>query len=226
MTQAVIYTRFSPRRNAGESESCETQEQLCRELAEKQGLEVVAVYHDREVSGDTWPRPNLEAAIDALSKDGVLLVYRRDRIARSVLLAELVRRSLDRIGAKILATQGEAAQGDSPEAVFVRQILDAVAELERKQISARTRAALRAKQRAGKRVSYHVPYGSKVDPEDDTRLVTCPEEAKTVRRIMQLHDDGLSPWKIGQRLHGEGHKPRKKSWNEKTIRRIIRRTLE
>lgn len=46
MKQAVIYTRFSPRKNAKECESCETQRAYCEQKAHDLGLTIKSVYSD------------------------------------------------------------------------------------------------------------------------------------------------------------------------------------
>ena len=173
MNTAVVYTRFSPRPDAAESESCDTQEAQCLAHVEDRGWRVRSLHRDEGVSGKAVDRPGLAVAIGALKKGDVLLVVRRDRLARDAFLAELIRRQVAARGARIHALQGEAvaSDDDSPEAAFVRHVLDGVAELERKLIGARTRTSMRTQQKAGKRVSYHAPFGWKVDPEDSTRLV-------------------------------------------------------
>lgn len=225
MTACVIYTRYSPRRNADESVSCETQEALCREHAEAQGWTVRSVHSDAAASAkEGVSRPAFDAALAELEKGDVLLVWRWDRIARSVLLSELTRRQLRAAGATAVAVEGDVVGGDSPEAVFVRQVLDAVAELERKLIGARTRSTMRSQQRRGKRVGRYAPYGWRVDPEDPTRLKRDMVEAAAVARIRQLAAEGLSPCQIARRMDEEHPGAcRGESWHHRTVRKILDR---
>lgn len=226
VTCCVIYTRFSPRRNAEESESAETQEAQCREHAALRPWEVRAVFSDEAKSGDDPERPGLAAAIAALRRGDVLLAYRRDRIARSVLVSELVRRQVAARGARIAAVYGEVAgsEDESPEAVLVRQVLDAVAEFERKLIGARTSASMRTQQRGGKRVSKHPPYGWAVDPADPARLVQRPEEQAVCARVRKLASEGLGVRAILRKLAEEGARPRGKAWSCATVSKIMTRT--
>lgn len=227
MTHAVIYTRFSPRRNAEESESCETQEAQCRAHAATLGLEVRSAHRDEGVSGREVDRPGLLAAVGALKKGDVLLVYRRDRLARDAFLGELIRRQVAAAGARVVAVSGDPVAGDddSPEAVFVRQILDAVAELERKLIGARTRSAMRIQQRGGKRVGRYAPYGYAIDPEDPTRLVPNPAEQRAVARVRALAAEGLSADQIARNLTiAMPEAARGAAWHHRTVAKILGRT--
>lgn len=222
----VIYSRFSPRRNADEALSCDTQEAMCHTHAVTLGIPVRSVHRDENLSGDVVDRPGLAAAIGDLRQGDVLLVYRRDRLARDGFLAELIRRQVAAARAKIVAVDGDPVAGDdvSPEAVFVRQVLDAVAELERKLIGARTRVAMRTQQRQGKRVGRYAPYGFRIDPKDATRLVPCPKEEQAVARVLELAATGLSPWKIARKMTAEmPEAARGAAWTARTVEKIARR---
>ncbi len=141
-TKAIIYARFSPRRNADECESIETQEHYCRHYCEKHGYEVVAVFADPDVSGSDEDRQQLWDAIDALKRGYVLVTYKADRLARGVYLDEAIRRAVTKAGAVVEVVEG-SPNGDEPQDVLIRQVLAAFAEYERKVIAARTRAAMR-----------------------------------------------------------------------------------
>lgn len=223
VTQAVIYTRFSPRRHADDCQSCDTQEELCRAHAAKQGWGLRSVHRDEAVSGKAFDRPGLEGALADLHRGDVLLVYDRDRIARSVLFAELTRRQVQGAGARIVAVSGDVA-GDSPESVFVRQILDAVAELERKRIASKTKHAMLAHQRNGRRMGRHPPYGYRISEEDPSRLAPDLRERRAVRRIRELAAEGLSPCLIARRLDEElPGLARGKRWYPKAVAKIVGR---
>ena len=58
--RAVIYARYSS--DAQREASIEDQVRLCRELAERQGWEVVEVYADHALSGASALRPGYQRA--------------------------------------------------------------------------------------------------------------------------------------------------------------------
>ncbi len=76
------YTRFSSLLQS--AASIEDQERLCRERAEREGWEVVALFADRALSGASMLRPGLQALLQAAS-DGsvdVVLTEALDRLTR------------------------------------------------------------------------------------------------------------------------------------------------
>ncbi|MHC4635794.1 MAG: recombinase family protein [Planctomycetota bacterium] len=139
--KAIIYTRFSPQRNADKSESCEVQAAYCEEYAARKGWEVGGIYRDKDVSGKDEDRPILWTAIDRLGREDVLLVWKLDRLARNVLLMEQVKRAVEVCKARIVAVQGDV-KGNSPESNLLRVILSGVYEYERRIIALRTKHAM------------------------------------------------------------------------------------
>lgn len=221
--KAVIYTRFSPRKNADESESCEIQLAFCEQHCAKLGLDVASVVHDPDASGADEFREKLWSAIDSLRKGWVLVVYKRDRLARNVYLAEQINRTVERKGASISAVSGDIS-GDSPEIRMIRQVLASVAEYERKIIAMRTSHAMRHHQANGRRMSSQCPYGWKDGPEG--KMIQIPLEQSIVAEICARYAAGQSVGAI-RRWLDEEHKDaaRRGSWNYKIVKKIcIRNT--
>lgn len=219
MTNCVLYLRFSPRRNAADCESCEVQEHYCREYASKHGLAVKAVFRDEAQSGADEDRPGLWAAVEALGRGWVLLAWKRDRLARDVYLAEVIRRAVEKAGASIVAADG-GGNGDSPEQVMIRQVLAAFSEYERRVIGLRTKYAMLRHQAAGRRMSAQPPYGWTCD---GARLVPCDAERAAVLRAVELRAAGKGFRAIARTLRQEGHVSRGAVWDHKTLRRVLDR---
>jgi len=222
MTRAVIYCRFSPRRNEGECESIEVQRDLCRGYCRRRRWPVEGEHEDRALSGAEEDRPGLWAAVEQLRKGWVLLVYKRDRLARDVYLSEYILREVAKRGARVESVVAEG-NGDGPEAVLVRQVLAAFAEYERKAIAARTRAAMLRHQKAGRRMSCKPPYGWKVDPADPRRLVEDPMEQIALGWIREMKEEGLGLRQIASALSGSGVRPRGSRWHHGTVKTILAR---
>ena len=109
--------------------------------------QLLAVYEDVGVSGTPLEkRPGLLSALNALVRDRVLLVVRRDRLARDTLTAAMAERIAQNAGASIVTVGGEG-NGDGPEAQLMRTILDAFAQYEKTLIVLRTKAGLARKRR-------------------------------------------------------------------------------
>ena len=143
--RCIIYTRFSPRPDAATSDSCEVQAAYCEEFAVKKGWTVARVFNDPDRSGADEYREVLWNAIEEIRKGDVLLVYKRDRLARNVYLSESILRAVSKRGGTIQSVAGDV-DGDGPEQTLIRQIVAAMAEYERKLISKRTSYALRRMQ--------------------------------------------------------------------------------
>jgi DNA invertase Pin-like site-specific DNA recombinase len=220
MRQAIIYTRFSPRANADKCESCEVQRDYCEKYAAAHGMEITAVFDDPDVSGADEYREKLWQAIEALQKGGVLVVYKRDRLARNVYLSEQINRAVEKKGATIEAVTGDV-QGNSAETVMIRQVLAAIAEYERKMIAARTKHAMRFHMSQGRRMGSECPYGWEPDPADPKRMLPCRRELKVVEEIRAKHAEGMAYHAIMTWLNKERRDlARHGAWNAKTVRKI------
>jgi len=168
--------------------------------AAREGVEVAAWHVDQGVSGaaDLTDRPALAAALGELRalSAGLLLVAKRDRLARDVAVAALLDRAVAGAGARVVAADG-VANGDSPADAFMRTILDGAAAYERALIRSRTRAALAAKRARGERAGT-VPYGFTADAAG--RLSVCPEEQAVLSQIRELRAAGLTLREIRDEL--------------------------
>lgn len=165
-------------------------------------------------------RPGLLAAVSRLcgSGAGVLLVAKRDRLGRDVLVSRLIEREVDRCGGRVLAVDG-AGNGDEPSDRLMRTMIDAFAEHEREMIRARTKAALASKKARGERTG-QVPFGFRLSA--DGRHVEPDEaEQRTVARVVELREEGVSIRMIARRLEEEGRRPRGKRWHARTVQRIL-----
>ncbi len=205
----ILYARFSPRKNANECESIEAQVDFCRAWCKKNNVKVVGEFADRALSGADEDRPGLWAAIAALERGYVLVVYRLDRLARSVYLSDIIERTVNKRKATFLSIAGEGTWSDSDEDFLIRKILQALAEYERKVIGARTRAAMLRHQAHGRLMGSIPPYGFKLDPDNSRRIIKNPYERIIINEIKRLDSKGLSLRKIAAELTNLKYKPRK-----------------
>lgn len=204
MTPAVAYLRLSKDEDGALGPDAQRASILA--YAKSKGLEVTSWHQDIGVSGTTPvpDRPGLMGALSALKAEGkgtVLVVAKRDRLARSVLVAATAEGLVRRLGCSVVSADGAGA-GDGPEAQLMRTILDAFSEFERALIVARTRAALAVRRAAGLRVTRHPRFGFQ---HVDGRLVPDPREQVTLAAIHALRDAGMGPVAIARRLAAEGH---------------------
>jgi DNA invertase Pin-like site-specific DNA recombinase len=174
-------------------------ERWCRE----QGHTLKAVYEERVSGGaELDNRHILLDAINTLNEGDALVVMRRDRLARDVMAAAMIERLVSRRGASIVAVDG-TGNGNSPEAILMRRMVDAFAEYERAIIRLRIVNTKRHYKKRGAFLGGRVPYGQAVG-EDGETLVKDAEEVKLIRRIKRMHREGKSVRDIASKLAAEG----------------------
>lgn len=227
--KAVLYARFSPRPDAAESESCETQLEQCRKYCAENQIEVSGAFQDRALSGSEEDRPGLWTAIDMLRRKGLLIVYRLDRLARNVYLMHCIEQAVAKRGARIISVCGEG-NGSTPEDKLIRDILAALAEYQRKVAAARTKASMLRHQATGRRMSYKAPFGWREDPNSPlnsrgrpSRLMADPEEQRVIQCIVALHEQGRTPRAICKALDASWVECRGGKWYHKTVQKILKR---
>lgn len=226
MKNAILYARFSPRRNAEICESIETQFDLCKNYCDKNGFQIIAQFSDKALSGSDEDRPGLWLAIKELKRGYTLIVYRLDRLARSVYLSDIIERTVKKKGAGIVSISGEGTWADSDEDWLVRKMLQTLAEYERKVIAARTKAAMLRHQANGRRMSKEPPFGSMVDPGNPSRLIDNTNEQQAISHIMDLNQSGVSLRGICRKLKSDGISCRgRSSWHHTTVKNIITRSV-
>ncbi|WP_419739227.1 recombinase family protein [Ruegeria sp.] len=109
------------------------------------------IYSDIGISGAKMNRPGLETAINSAERGDIIVVWRLDRLGRSLCgLVEVVMTLLDRnIGFRSLT---EAIDTVSSTGKLCFHMMAALAEFERNLISERTKAGLAAARSRGKQL--------------------------------------------------------------------------
>jgi DNA invertase Pin-like site-specific DNA recombinase len=190
---------------------------------EQRGIELVDVFEDIGISGaaELDRRPGLLAALGALAEAGagVFLVHKRDRLARDPVVAGMVTRLVERGGSKVHAAEG-VSNGDAPEDVLLRGIIDVFAAYERLVIKARTKAALGVKKARGERVG-EIPFGYQLG--NAGMLVARQDEQAVITRMRELREQRLSIRAIASRLNEENHPARGRCWHPTSVHNILRR---
>jgi DNA invertase Pin-like site-specific DNA recombinase len=187
-SKAVAYLRVS---TEDQRLGPEAQRAAIGAWARREGVEVVAWHVDHGVSGGSEldARQGLVGALGELraSKAGVLVVAKRDRLARDSGIAIAIERAVEASGARVVNAEG-AGNGDGPADTFMRRMLDAAAEYERALIRARTKAALAAKRAKGERAG-EVPFGYSLAADGRTLESDAGEQA-VIAAARELRAEG------------------------------------
>jgi len=218
----VIYARFSPRRNADECASCQTQIERCMAWATWKGYPVKATYRDEGLSGKDDKRPGLQQALEHVCRAKLaLVVYSLSRLARNTRHAIEISERLDKAGADLVSLHEEINTTTSSGRLFFR-IIAAIDEFEREIIAERTSEAMISHQARGRRMSSQCPYGWKPDPENPARMIPDKDERRAITWMRRLAKKGLSYRAIGRTLVQGGMLPRTGgTWSHSVIREIL-----
>src|SRR5918995_4008909 len=210
--RVALYLRVSSEEQR-DRETIEIQADFLDQYRSLYELEVAEIYKDDGVWG-TIPlheRPEgrrlLEDAKEG--KFGALLVYRLDRLGRSLLVIVDAHDRLQEAGVA-LRTTTEPVDTSTPSGRLIFQMLASFAEYERGTIKERTQAGLHRAFRAGKQMGC-IPYG--YDVASDGAFVVVEDEARVVREIIANIAAGATLYSEAKRLNDEsvpapGHKYR------------------
>jgi len=222
MTAAVIYTRFSPRPNSQECDSCEKQEERCRAYCRHWGYDPCAVvFNERNASGGTLDRPCLRAAIDSLQQGDVLVVDSVDRLARDMLVTLTIRHEVERAGGRIEYANGTPVN-ETPEGRLFSNILAAFAAYERDRVRYATSRGMKRRQANGEWFG-KPPVGFQLDPGCSTKLIECPDEIAALAVARTLKEKGLTWLSIEEYLNVNWQPFRGGRWKADTIRKALTR---
>jgi DNA invertase Pin-like site-specific DNA recombinase len=233
MSRIIIYLRVSTDEQAESGLGLEAQLAACSTVADRLGAPIAAIHQD-ELTGATPldRRSGLMDAIAAVGRGDVLLVAKRDRLARGdALLTAMIEAAVRRRGGRILSAAGEGTDDDDPASILMRRMIDAFAEYERLIIAARTRAALHAKSARGERAG-QVPYGSRLSGNGPhsrkrglpTGLEPDPAEVATIDLMVELRAAGRSLRAIARELDRRGHRTKRGApWRQSTVHDVLRR---
>jgi len=202
----------------------QAQAESLRRWCAAQGVELVAIVTDHGVSGaaEIDKRPALMEALQLLRDHGagVLIVAKRDRLARDVMIASAIERLAERSGATVKSADS-AGNGTSPEQMLMRGLMDLFAQYERALIRTRTKAAAAQKKARGERWG-SVPYGFQL-AADGKVLELNEGEQQTIALVQALRVRGKSMRRIVAALNAGDHACRGSRWHLTTVKRIIDR---
>jgi len=221
--RVATYTRISTD-EAHQPYSLEAQNQrLGSYIASQEGWEQVANFTD-QLSGATLERPGIRSAL-AQARAGrfdVLLVYRTDRLSRSVRGLAQVIEDLDGAG---VAFRSATEPFDTQAAAgrMMVQMLGVFAEFERATIIDRVIAGMERKAAQGGWCGGHEPMGYRA-VKGEGRLAVDDTEAPVVASIFDRYvHERLGSHAIAATLNEAGHRSRAgRPWSYKSVLTVLR----
>lgn len=219
----VGYLRVSTDQQVESGLGLEAQKEACDFYARKLGLEVAQFFTDEGLSGslEIKERPELNKAINSLKKDDILIVAKRDRLARDPRIIMNLEHEILRKGIRIVSAAGEGTDNNDPASEYMRLIIDGAAKYERRIIGDRIKAALKVKKNRGERIG-HIPFGYKL-AENNVNLEQNEVEYSVINNMKELRAKKLSIRDIAIALNKKGLLNREGAkWNHASLHRIMK----
>jgi DNA invertase Pin-like site-specific DNA recombinase len=142
----------------------------------------------QEKASSVGKRPELRRCLDGLRKGDTLVVYRMDRVARSLKdLLEILER-IHAVGASIRSLT-EPLDTSGPIGIFMVQVLGSVAQLERSIIRERALAGQVSAYQRGKRWGGSKP---RLDADQISEMKKLKAKGHTLKQLMARYDLSMS----------------------------------
>lgn len=225
--RAIGYVRVSTAEQVA-GFGLDVQEAAITRWCGENGLELAYIARDAAVSGSNGldTRDGLAGALrDAEAGEAdVLVVYRLDRLARDLVLAETLIQRLGAAGVRVVSITEPEGEGDEATRTLIRHVLGAIAQYERAVIRARMEAGRQAAIAAGRRGGGRSPYGYRAE---GGHLHPVPEEQAVLARMRELYrEEGGIASRVARRLNEEGRTPRRGQWYPADVNRVLNRERE
>ena len=218
------YVRVSTEDQAKEGVSLDNQKAKIEAYCQLKDFELLEIIEDAGISAKNLRRPGVQKVLRMARKKQVdaIVVYKLDRIFRSTVDALETTKMFDKWGVSFHSIE-ETLDTQSAMGRFFFTLTAALAEMERRIIGERTKAALSHKRSRNEKTGGDVPYGYDLTPAG--LLIKNHIEQKVIRLIRRLNRDGYSLRKICRELEREGHLTKRGNpiWHPKTISRILTR---
>jgi len=230
--RCAIYTRKSTSVGLdSDFNSLDAQREACAAYIERQqGWRLVEEhYDDGGFTGANTDRPafqRLMADVEAKRVD-VIVVYKVDRLSRSLLDFVKVMEQLNAAGASFVSVTQNFSTADAMGRLTMN-LLASFAEFEREMIRERTRDKIAASRRRGKWTGGPTPFGYKLV---EKKLVIDDVEAHVVRELFRLFLEHRQMAKVAQLLNDQALLPRGMKgrpgkhgllWRKESVARILR----
>jgi len=219
--RAVGYIRVSTEDQAKEGVSLDTQREKIIAYCRLKDMTLIEIIEDAGISAKNLNRQGVQKVLEMAQKKelGAVVVYKLDRLFRSTSDALKTTKYFEKVGVSFHSIQ-ETLDTKSALGNFFFTLTAALAEMERRLIGERTRAALQYKRKKGERVG-HIPFGYQLG-KDGKHILKNPGEQSILRKIRSLSKKGLSLRQIANELNHKGITNRGRIWNHMNVKRVAK----
>jgi site-specific DNA recombinase len=220
---AIGYVRVSTEDQAKEGVSLDNQKAKIIAYCQLKDLELREIVEDAGISAKNLRRPGVQKVLRLARKKEIdaVVAYKLDRIFRSTVDALETTKAFDKWGVSFHSIE-ETLDTRSAMGRFFFTLTAALAEMERRLIGERTKAALAHKRSKSEKTGGDVPFGYDLA---HGLLVKNHEEQGIIRLIRNLNRDGYSLRRICRELEQAGHLTKRGNpiWHPATIAGILHR---
>jgi DNA invertase Pin-like site-specific DNA recombinase len=146
---------------------------------------------EEKVSGGRWDRPELHRLLDQLREGDTLVVWKLDRLSRSLKDLLHILERVEAVGARFRSLT-EAVDTSGPAGRMLMQMLGSFAEFERAMVRERTRAGLKAATARGRKGGRQ----PKLTPEQRAEILdglgSGRKSAADLARLFRVHRATIS----------------------------------
>ncbi|MFM0515575.1 recombinase family protein [Paraburkholderia sp. RL17-373-BIF-A] len=141
---------------------------------------------EKKASGGRWERPELNRVVEQLREGDVLIVWKLDRLSRSLKDVLILMERIEQAGAGFRSLT-EAIDTTSPAGRMMMQIVGSFAEFEREMLRERTRHGLATARKEG-RIGGRRPKLTTRQQQEIVKLVNSGEQtAADAARLFGVH---------------------------------------
>lgn len=148
------------------------------------------IYREKASSGH-WERPELHRLLDQLRKGDVLVVWKLDRLSRSLRDVLTLMERLGEAGAGFRSLT-EAIDTTTPAGRIMMQMVGAFAEFERAMLRERTKAGLDAARKEGRIGGRRPKLSDQQQSEIQTMIIKGDKTAADAARLFKVHPPTVS----------------------------------
>ena len=223
MKTAVLYCRVSTETQATQGVSIQNQQQLLRNYANQNGYTEIIEIADEGFSGKNTNRPGFTQMLDLVKQKKInsVIVYSLSRFARNTMDTLRTIEVLTKNNVTFISLS-EKIETDTAVGKFFISVLASLSELERNQISERTKSALMYKKSKNELIG-QVSFGC--DCFDGKNLTENAEERATLNLMRELRIAKCSYSEIVTRLTKAGRKNKRGEvrWHKSQVIRLLKK---
>ncbi|MBR8660925.1 recombinase family protein [Brevibacillus sp. NL20B1] len=219
--RTAVYIRVSTEEQAKEGFSVAAQRERLLAYIRSQGWTLADIYADEGESAKDTRRPALQRMLAdvRLGRIDVVLVYRLDRLTRSVLDLYRLLSQFERYGVRFKSCTEVYDTTTAIGRLFIT-LVAALAQWERENLAERVKLGMEQMVRERKRPGGPPPYGYEWQ---DGRLVVHPTEGEAVRGMFRHFLAGWTPRQIAEWANHEGFRGKHGArWSPGAVTRLLK----